>query len=238
MSEPIKEKLPQPTVMDHGHAIAKGVISDVIPWAGSTAAELFGIVIAPPLAKRRDQWLEGLATDLRGLEAKVSGFSIKALSSNEDFVTAVMHATTAAMKNHQREKLDALRNAVLNSALQQSADANLHLIFLGWVDSLTPLHLRVLRLLSEPETWGDWNEPPQPPGTTGGPENVIQAAFSELRGRRDLCLKIVKDLANDGLLATAKSKQTSGRSVLVPEITAIGERFLAFIAPPKFTADR
>lgn len=209
-----------------------------MPWVGGTAAELFGIVIAPPLAKRRDKWLEGLAADLRDLEAKVAGFSIAALSSNEEFVTAVMHATTAAMKNHQKEKLDALRNAVVNSALQRSADAHLHLLFLGWVDSLTPLHLRVLKLLSEPKPWGDWNAPPQPPGTTGGPENVIQAAFAELRGRRDLCLKIVKDLANDGLLATPKTKPTSGRSVLVPEITAIGERFLAFIAPPKFTADR
>lgn len=38
------------------HAVVKGVLPTIVPWAGGIAAELFEIVLTPPLNKRRDEW--------------------------------------------------------------------------------------------------------------------------------------------------------------------------------------
>ena len=39
------------------------------------------------------------------------------LQENEKFFTTLVHASNTAIRNHEEEKLNALRNAVLNSAL-------------------------------------------------------------------------------------------------------------------------
>lgn len=111
--EPAK-KLPAPTGGDWAHTAAKAALS-VVPYLGGPASELFGAVIAPPLTKRRDEWMAEIAGGLAALKAKVARLDIVALSKNDVFITTVMHASASAVKNHQREKLDALRNAVLNS---------------------------------------------------------------------------------------------------------------------------
>jgi hypothetical protein len=55
-----------------------------------------------------------VAEGLRGLEKTVEGFRIEKLRDNERFISAVMNASQAAIQDHQREKRDALGNAVLN----------------------------------------------------------------------------------------------------------------------------
>ena len=90
-----------------------------IPTIGGPALELFNTIIAPPFERRRNEWLESLANRLDALE-KEKRLKIEQLSGNEEFISVVMHATTVAIRNHKQEKIDALRNAVLNSALGQS----------------------------------------------------------------------------------------------------------------------
>ncbi len=46
-----------------------------------------------------------------------------------------MHATIAVLRNHQKEKLEALQNAVLNSAMNIDVDENLQLLFWDLVDA-------------------------------------------------------------------------------------------------------
>jgi hypothetical protein len=52
-------QLPRPQTGDYLQRIAKALLS-VIPDVGGPAAELFAMIIAPPLAKRRDESLEDL----------------------------------------------------------------------------------------------------------------------------------------------------------------------------------
>lgn len=230
---PSKDKnLPQPTKGDHAHALTKGVIS-AIPWVGGTVAELFGIVIAPPLVKRRDQWLETIAQRLSDLEGKVDGFKISALAMNEAFITAIMHATAAAMKNHQKEKLDALRNAVVNSALPSSPEADVQLIFLGWVDWMTPMHLGLLALLSDPASWKYSVLPNEKPGVVGTTANIIYLGFPALRAQGTIADKVMNDIANEGLVGGSTSHMVDGYMVMAPQVTELGTQFLAFISEPK-----
>ena len=51
---------------------------------------------------------------LQNLEEKVKGLTIDTLQDNDAFITTVMRATQSAIRNHQKEKLEALRNATLH----------------------------------------------------------------------------------------------------------------------------
>lgn len=123
-------KPPKPSAVDAGHAIVKGLIS-AIPALGGPAAELFGLVIAPPLEKRRNEWMNAIAQKITDLERKQAGFKIEDLAGNQLFLTVVMQSTVAALRNHQKEKLDALQNAVVNTARGIDLEENLQLLFVG-----------------------------------------------------------------------------------------------------------
>src|SRR4051812_10450376 len=118
-------KKPKTGVGDVAHASIRLALG-TIPFAGAAAAELFSLVIAPPLTKRRDEFIESVAEELH-LQTKVEGFSIATLSNDEQFITAVIFATQSAVRTHQKEKLSALRNAVLNVALHRAPDEDLQL---------------------------------------------------------------------------------------------------------------
>ena len=144
---------PESEKWDKGHAAVKAGLA-IIPSIGGTVAELFSIIIAPPLEKRRNQWLDDIAERLKSLEGVVDGFRVEDLSQNETFITVVMHATQVAIRNHQQEKLEALRNAVLNAAMLEAPEDDRQLMFLNFIDELTPWHLRVLHFFDDPEIWG------------------------------------------------------------------------------------
>jgi hypothetical protein len=78
---------------------------------------LFENVFAAPLERRKQLWLEQLALVVEEVQKWVDELTPETLAANEAFVTVAMHATQIAVRNHQQAKLEALRNAVLNSAL-------------------------------------------------------------------------------------------------------------------------
>ena len=150
--EPSKQTLPsEPTLEDHRSAIIKGTLSS-IPVLGGVLAEELGLVLVTPLARRRDAWFEDIARRLRELEGRVDGFRFEDLGNNEQFVSAMVQATQSAIKTHTKEKLEALRNAVLNIALGNAPADDLQSIFLNLVDSFTPVHLQLLRFFQHPNS--------------------------------------------------------------------------------------
>ena len=217
---------------DIAHAIAKAGISG-IPVIAGPAAEIFSLIIVPPLSKRRDKWIEGIAEDLKRLEEKVDGFKIEELSKNDAFITAVTHATQVAIRNHHHEKLEALRNAVLNAALPNASEEDLQLMFLEFVDSLTPWHLRVLKFLDNPKEWGRKHGITYPDWSMGGANAALEHAFPELRAKRQLYDIFVKDLYSRGLLSTDSLHTTvTGEGMLASRTTDIGKQFIAFVTSP------
>ncbi|MGA8596311.1 MAG: hypothetical protein WB676_16490 [Bryobacteraceae bacterium] len=153
--EPSRKPLPAtPELEDHRTAVIRGAIS-AIPVFGGALAEELGLVLEPPLTRRRDEWFEDLARRLRDLENNVEGFRFAALANNDHFVSATVQATQVALRTHQQEKLDALRNAVLNTAVGNAPNDSLQTIFLNLVDRLTPLHLTLLKNIESPRILPD-----------------------------------------------------------------------------------
>ena len=128
----IRRSKPKAGAGDVAHTVVKAGLS-AIPFIGGPAAEIFSAIIVPPLSKRRNEWIESIAKGLKTLEEKIDNFNIEALSQNEMFITTVMHASQAAIRNHQKEKLEALRNAVLNAALPNAPEEDIQLMFLNYI---------------------------------------------------------------------------------------------------------
>jgi hypothetical protein len=103
-----------------------------------------------PLTHRRDAWFQDLAARLEELEGQIGGFSLSTLADNEQFVSATLQATQAALRTHQKEKLEALRNAVLNSAAKREPEDDYQTVFLSLVDRFSPAHLRLLKSFRSP----------------------------------------------------------------------------------------
>ena len=104
------------------------------------------------------------------------------LQSKDVFIDTVMHASLAALRNSQQEKIEALRNAVLNAALPNPPEESLQQIFLSLIDTFTVWHLRILHLFDNPSRWFSENGRQIPQPSPGSLSAVLIAAFPELHG--------------------------------------------------------
>ena len=177
--------------------------------------------------------MNSIAEGLVQLQEKVEGFRIEDLSGDPAFVTMTLQATQYALRNHQEEKLEALRNAVLNSALPGAPEDDMQIIFLGLVDTLTPWHLRVLKLFDDPLKWAEQNQRSVPIGFGGaGTRQVLLQAYPELNGKNDLQDKIIKDLSTHNLAEIPSAMMTS-KGAHESRTSGFGKQFLQFITTPR-----
>lgn len=136
-----------------------------------------------------------------------------------------MYASQVALRTHQTEKLDALRNAILNVAQDQAPEEAVQHLFFNFVDFFTELHLRILRVFQAPS--------PPPNMSMGGLSNVLEFNIPELANRREIYDQFWKDLYSRGLVNTEGLHITmSGNGLAAQRTTALGNAFLEFIANP------
>ena len=170
---------------DVAREVGRAIVS-LIPAAGGSMQVAFENIFASPLEKRKQAWLEQLASIVAEVEARVKDLTPEKLASNEAFVTVAMQASQIAIRNHQQAKLEALRNAVLNAALPNPPQEDEQMIFLRLIDQLTPWHLRVLAVLDNPQAWMQRNQTQNPGWSMGGVSTVLEHCLPDLRGQRDI----------------------------------------------------
>jgi hypothetical protein len=232
MTTPKKEDLEKPKagIGDAAHTAIRAGLS-TIPIVGGAAKEIFSSIVTPPLVKRRDEWIESIVRKLEELEKIVENFKLENLSKNEVFISAVTYATTIAIRNNQKEKIDALRNAILNTALSSEIDENQIHMFLNYIDTFTEWHVRLLKFFNDPQAWAKKNKFVFPQYAAGSVTQVIEDVFPELREHQDFYTQIVKDLSDRGLMSNGGSLgvlMTAG-GMLSSRTTRVGKRFIEFI---------
>tara|TARA_R110002049_G_C9160924_1_gene560990 strand:- start:1017 stop:1793 length:777 start_codon:yes stop_codon:yes gene_type:complete len=212
---------PESSRGDTVHTLVRAGIS-AIPVLGGPAAELFNHVIQPPLEKRKVEWMNSVAERLTQLEQE-SDLDIDSLKDNDEFISAVMYASTLAIRTHNESKLNALRNAISNIAQGRAPDETLQQIYLNLVDSLTELHLRILKAFQDPTV---------PPGMNmGGLSDVLEYNLPDMRGQKGIYQQMWKDLFARGLLAGDNMNFTmSGNGLGQKQTTPLADGFLQFIS--------
>jgi hypothetical protein len=201
-----------------------------IPIVGGPAVELFNAVVAAPIQRRRDDWLNDLAHRLTTLEQE-KRLKIEDLAKNDEFISAVMQATAVAVRNHHREKIDALRNAVLNSALGQCSSDVKSAMFLALVDQFTLWHLRVLKELSDLESQQGQNRTPKT--SIEKITEVVVRRIGDLQGDQALAEMVVEDLCRKGMLFWSGGQSVTYIPRGTSQVTPLGEEFLDYISGPK-----
>lgn len=223
--------VPRATTADIAYTLTRAGISS-IPYVGNAAVEVFQMFLTPPLLKRQAKWMEAVVEGLRQLEEKQK-CTLEDLGKNEQFIDTVLQASRAAIQTSQQEKIEALRNAVLNAALPHAPDESRRQMFLSWVEAFTVWHLRILRLLRDPARWFQENSRPVPSFMMGSLSTVLVAAYPELEKERPLYDQMIIDLHARGLLGLDSLHTTmSGGGLLAKRTTELGNEFLSFLTAP------
>ena len=230
MEDQKKIEAPESGKGDVVHGLAKAVLS-AIPVVGGPAAELFAMVVTPPLEKRRTKWMHNVGETLNTLKEK--GIDVGELSENEAFISTVLHASQAALRTHHQEKLEALQNAVVNVAVGNAPNEDIQMMFINLVDSLTPWHIKILRFFQNPIELGR-TKGIRPEGMyMGSPSQILEQYYPELRGQREFYDLVVRDLHARGLF-TLDSLHTmmTANGTFTSRTTKLGDEFLNFISSP------
>ena len=220
---------------DIAREVGKATIS-AVPTAGGPLQVAFENIFASPIEKRKQAWLEELAAVVTEVQERVNDLTPEKLAANEAFVTVAMQASQVAIRNHQKSKLDALRNAVLNSALPNPPQEDEQMIFLRLIDQLTPWHLRILALLDNPVQWMERNGVQNPSWGMGGVATVIEHCLPDLRGQRDTYDQIVRDLQAEGLIGQGQFIHVTmtGNGMIQSRTTDDrGKGFIKYITAPQ-----
>ncbi|MBN3561808.1 hypothetical protein [Aliamphritea spongicola] len=230
----IDKELIAPTVepsSEKAHRIARASIA-AVPALGGTLVEAFNTLIEPPMARRKTAWMVQVTEALNELIQKGVLTEVD-LQNNEKFFTTLVHASNVALKNHEEEKLVALRNAVVNSALVGAPEDTLQQLFLNLVDTCTSWHLSLLRLFQGPEQWAAENNHEFPNWSMGGLTAVIESAYPELKPHKDLYHLVWQELYRNGLVTTDGLGGTmSMGGMMAKRTTSIGDQFVMFISQP------
>jgi hypothetical protein len=221
------------TATDIAREVGRAIVS-AIPAAGGPLQIAFENIFTSPIEKRKEAWLNQLADVINEVQKRVSEITPERLAENDAFVTVVMQASQVAIRNHQQEKLEALRNAVLNAALPNPPHEDEQMIFLRLIDQLTPWHLRILSVLNHPIKWMERNNIHNPGWGVGGASTVLEHCLPDLQGQRETYDQIVLDLQGQGMLGQGQFLHVmmTGGGMVASRTTDRGRRFIKFISEP------
>lgn len=204
-----------------------------VPLAGAALAVTIATALGWRLEQRREKWLTDLAEAVEELRRRADGLDLDTLADNPLFVDAVVTATRTIEHTHQQDKIDALRNAVLNSAAADAPDADTQAIMLYLIDRFTPSHLRLVTLWDDPPAWFAAHHltPPQA-AFSASRTQTVEAGLPEMKGRRDFYLLIASELSSAQMLTANLGGMVSPASLMDRLTTDFGSQFVRFISDP------
>jgi len=204
-------------------------------------------LVSPIYSKRNQDFTKLLAEKIAALEEKQAGFSELLEDNKEQVATAVAYSMQIAMRTRQKEKLEALSNAVINSALPNAPEEDVQLMFLTFVESFGVSHLKILSYIENPQGWLNKKVMEQATFTVpleGGlhtePDWMLKFIFPKMQTKSDYFYQIFDDLEAKGLILRKAIempyemlKPGVGMRPVIrqeqPKITNFGKQFLQFI---------
>jgi hypothetical protein len=137
-------------------------------------------------------------------------------------------------QNYQKEKIEAFRGILINSAIRQDIKQEEKEFFLNLADNLSILHIRILNFLANPMGYIE---------KQGIDPKSIQGDFSDIFRKLmpELTTPIIEssfgDLYQRGLIGTDKSifhtmTSASGLHLVGDRVNDLGKRFIEFCKVP------
>ncbi len=118
-----------------------------LPVIGAGLTELINTVIPNSAFNRLVDFTIELRSDLTRLETRLNQEYLR----TDAAAFMVREIITQVRDNYQKEKLNALRGAFLNSVITSSRDNERKELYLNLLQGMTTLHLRILNLCADPQ---------------------------------------------------------------------------------------
>ena len=225
------EPAPEATPVDYALTLAKAA-AIAFPYSAAGVA-LVDLITAPIRGKRFSTWCEQMRLRLNDLSRKVEGLTPETLAQDEAFFSTFSRATQAALNTHHDEKLEALRNAVLNVSVGKAPSEDKQSMFLNWIERFSVLHLRILGFAEDTERYsGKWTK--VGPGTIPI-HQYIAIGLPDVATEFQLVNAVVSELGSLGLIGV--SSAAGPIPTFSRWITNLGEEFLRFIREPVVVPD-
>ncbi|MDR1165394.1 MAG: hypothetical protein LBO66_05900 [Deltaproteobacteria bacterium] len=220
-------------------ALLKGALG-IIPIAGATCSELLGYFLQRPLQRRQEQWFEFIGQSLEDVIERLG--TLEEIISNDNFIDMAIKATKIALTTTKQEKINALKNAVLNSTINNNFDEIKQQVFIALLDQFNEYHIEFLKLLDgQMERVKEINFNNYDGSYMLNPNffHLIAKIFPNLDQKEDFCKIIMNDLFYKNLTTTQSydfplTNDNYDHFVVGNRTTTIGKEFLNFISEPKF----
>jgi hypothetical protein len=208
--------------------IFKAVLATT-PFSGGIAS-LMTDYIPSSRFRRLEDFARQTAEDLRDHAEEVDAEYLR----TDGFAFMFEKCFRGVAENPQKEKLEAFRGILLNSAIRQDISEEEKEYFLKMTNTLTVLHIRILKFMDEPIAYLE---------AAGIPPSQMRGSFSQffpvaIPGiELDVIRSAFGDLYRFGLTNTDQSifsTMTSGQGLelLGHRISKFGTRFIHFITSP------
>ena len=208
------------------HRTIKGIIG-AVPFAGTLLTEYYSLLIASPIEQRKENWLIAVINDLEKLKNS-NKIDIDQLKNDDEFISVLLSASQLAIRNHETEKLNALKNAVINSALKIDLSGIKKMLFLNIIGQTTVLHLKILDFLDNPGKHLTENNRQD---LTGIPRlsKIVTIYFKDYCKSPHLLKYVLYDLDNLGLILDASKKSRKKEEIIRRWTSGVGHEFNNFI---------
>lgn len=206
------------------------IISSLIP-GGATVYELYRTLVVPLHEKKAQEWQNDVIRRLAKLEQD-GIIDLQKLQENEEFNSIITRAVVLTLQNHEKEKLDALKNVVINSAIDDYIEFEMKHYFLLFLDQISTLHILLLKIFHNPIEYGKQKGIDLTKNRTigGSTINVLFQLEPDLKSKKQLVELIWKDLSDKKLVTTSSlNAMVSGNSLNQPLTSELGENFLQMI---------
>ncbi|MGO2069680.1 hypothetical protein [Glutamicibacter arilaitensis] len=229
------EKMPRQDPRGDLAIVAGEVTLQAIPVVGNALAAVFGKAARDQYELRMSNWLETLGESVTRLEQKLED-----LANDPEFIDTVMSATAAAGKTLHAEKLEALKNAVLNSADPESRPGeDLRLRFIGIVEQMVPDHLRLMNYFQSPKQWFDQRPDISLPTMTTTNRGLVALAMRWDKSQEQRMDRLLEDLMTWRILGVLHRSNGSLELINSEHLTADGKEFMTYIQlPADLSADK
>lgn len=225
----IDDRITTPNVVEAVVNIFKAVLATA-PFCGGLAS-LMTDYIPSSRFRRLEDFAKKTAEDLRAHSEEVDAEYLK----TDDFAFMFEKCFRGVAENPQREKLDAFRGMLLNSAIRKDISEEEKEYFLNLTNSLTALHIRILKFMADPNAYLEAANisPVQiqggfaqffPVAIPGIELDVIRSAFGDLH-------RLGLTNTDQSIFSTMTSAQ--GLQLLGGRISPFGTRFIQFISTTK-----
>ncbi len=216
-------------VSEHVLNVVKAALS-AAPFAGAIASFMSDYIPSSRL-KRIEEFAHAIAEDLQRLSTQVQ----EKYLLTDDFAFMFEKCFRGVAENPQREKIEAFRGILVNSAIRGGLAEEEKEYFVNLANSLSALHIRILKFMAAPERYlEEAGIPPDairggfdqffPVAIPGVNVQVIRSAFGEL---------FRYGLINTDQTIFATMTAGQGLDLLRGRVSELGTRFISFCMVPR-----